>query len=103
MHGYTDINHVSTATPEVKRDFIRENTKQIKTMQKSNRESESAWSSRESLKTPQKTDRYEHVESKVAQEVKVVGEMYFCGINFLTMTNIHHSMVHLIFPNRFKQ
>lgn len=56
---------------EIKRDFIKENTKQIKTIQKSNRESESALSAREPLKVLHKSAKYEHVESKVAQEVKV--------------------------------
>jgi hypothetical protein len=64
----------------VKRDFIRENTKQIKTIQKSNRESEIVSSAREPLKVLHKSDKYEHVESKVAQEVKVgCGKMVGCG------------------------
>ena len=41
-------------------------------MEKSNRESESASSAREPLKVLHKSDKYEHVESKVAHEVKVV-------------------------------
>ena len=60
-----------TGTHEVKRDFIKENTKQIKAMEKSNRESEHAASAREPLKVLHKSDKYEYVESKVASEVKV--------------------------------
>ncbi|CAB3987473.1 Hypothetical predicted protein [Paramuricea clavata] len=59
-----------SGTHEVKRNFIKENTKQIKTIQKSHRESESVSSAREPLKVLHKSDKYEHVESKVAQEVK---------------------------------
>ena len=65
------FNHLFAGMHEVKRNFIKENTKQIKTIQKSHRESESVSSAREPLKVLHKSDKYEHVESKVAQEVKV--------------------------------
>lgn len=54
---------------------MKENAKQIQRMQKSNQGSERD-SSREPLKVLHKPDKFEHVESKVAQELKVPGN--FC-------------------------
>lgn len=59
-----------SSTSESKRDFVKENAKQIRQMQKSNRESERNSSSREPFKVIHKPDKFEHVESKVAQELK---------------------------------
>lgn len=56
---------------ESKRDFIKENAKQIKTIQKVLGEREAGLTAREPLKVLHKSEKYEHVESKVAQEVKV--------------------------------
>jgi hypothetical protein len=69
IKSYQHVILPLAGTREVKRDFIRENTKQIKTIQKSSRESIS--SAREPVNVLQKSDKYEHIESKVAQEVKV--------------------------------
>lgn len=58
-----------SGTNDVKRDFVKENAKQIRKIQRLNQESERD-SSREPLKVLHKPDKFEHVESKVAQELK---------------------------------
>lgn len=58
-----------SGTHEVKRDFVKENAKQIRKIQKLNQES-ARESSREPLKVIHKPDKFEHVESKVARELK---------------------------------
>lgn len=60
--------HVGSAQPK---DFTRENAYHIKQIQRANRKKQQEATAGEPVKAVYKPDKFDHVESKVAQELKV--------------------------------
>ena len=75
------------------KNFAKENVHRIKEMQKANREKQKESNTSEPVKAVYKPGKFDHVDSKVAQEVKVCNLLCFSEfkiINYLHRVGIKH-------------
>ncbi|XP_015747331.1 PREDICTED: enkurin domain-containing protein 1-like [Acropora digitifera] len=95
---YSVGSRPSSAQPK---DFAKENVHRIKEMQKANREKQKESNTSEPVKAVYKPGKFDHVDSKVAQEVKVFNLLHFSETNNylhrVGITHLHGSLIIILF------
>lgn len=76
------------------KNFAKENVHRIKEMQKANREKQKESDTSEPVKAVYKPGKFDHVDSKVAQDVKVCILLHFSKNNIYIELALHICMAH---------
>lgn len=76
------------------KNFAKENVHRIKEMQKANREKQKESDTSEPVKAVYKPGKFDHVDSKVAQDVKVCILLHFSENNIYIELALHICMAH---------
>jgi len=89
--GYNvSFNLISVGSAQQK-DFKKENAYHIKQIQRANRKKQQEATAGEPVKAVYKPDKFEHVESKVAQEMKVLSYYYIVECLFTIFCSLAES------------